>query len=135
MNDKLSKTMRWIEHKGVRIIETDYRNLSGEDLAEAINSDVTQFDQMAQETGLQDQLQLLLLDGADFFTGGAMMSVKRAGKTLIPYLGAVAAVGSDRAATYALKLYGFLSRTNTEVFAEAFEAKEWLIKHTNGQKS
>ena len=135
MDVKLSKTMQWIEHKGIRIIETDYRNLSGDDLAEAINSDVTQFDQMAQEAGLQDQLQLLVLDGANFFTGEAMMSVKRAGKTLIPYLEAVAAVGSDRAATYALKLYGFLSRTNTQTFADANSAKEWLIKHTNGGKS
>ena len=130
-SEKLTETMQWIEHKGVRILECDLRNHSGKELAEAIGNDATQFLQIARDDGLQDQLQLIIMEGTDLFSGSAMTEVKRSGKIIIPYFTAVAAVVSNKAATYALKLYGFLSNTNTEVFNDVHSAKEWPAQQVN----
>ena len=78
---------------------------------------------------------MILMEGTDLFSGGAMIEVKRSGKMMIPYFTAVAAVVSNKAATHALKLYGFLSSTNSELFNDVHSAKEWLAQQANCEKS
>ncbi len=83
---------------------------------------------MAQREGLKDQLQLVILEGVSHFEGEALTAVKNAGKRLIPYFAAVAAVGSEsKRTTFALKLYGFLSHTGTKTFDDEASAMEWLV--------
>jgi len=126
MNENVTGSLAWIEHRGVRIIYGDYRGLQGDRLAQEINQNTIAVLALAKRGARNDIL--LLTDIRDcFFNEEAANAVTAAGKALAPYIKAVAAVGVVGLQTFLGRSFTSHSAARRKRFDSVDEAKEWLV--------
>jgi hypothetical protein len=127
MNQRLSKTMEAIEHRGARITYVNYEGLSDEELAAEIRNNNRVALDLAKNRGAKRDVLILVNAKNAFFTGKSLEEMKASAAELKPFVVALAAVGVSGFKTFVLELFGSISSVPTKDFDDIEKAKDWLV--------
>ena len=120
---KTEGSLKWLEHKGKRILLHSYVSMNQDDLS---NSIVANCD-AAIETETYD-LRILIDAQGSFVDRTVLSTFKEQGKRLKPHIGKLAVVGIEGVQFYFLHLVNKASGTGGRPFADAEKALDWLKK-------
>ena len=129
MAEQINDVVQRITHGGKDIFVVDLSGRSSKDLAAAVVAGADGLIKGAERTNGNKLLVMVDVHDSQFLQSGVMGSVKNAGKSLRPYVKALATVGAAGFVSYALNLFGLVSGTHTKEFLNEHDAKEWLTQH------
>ena len=119
----MRERVRWIDHRGRRVLLHDYTKLNHHNYAETIKQRV----QEIQAEGFKDLL--LLLDVTDSYVDKDALAVfKQAGREVRPHVHKLAVVGVSGVQKFFLQLINQFSNVGARPFDTEGEALEWLIR-------
>ena len=126
MGEKITETAAWIEHKGKRILFSNYRGLNGEALVSQIRANNDTIAEIAEQ-GERDHLRLL--DVTDCYATREVMAAFKDGAIMLsPYVRASAIVGVTRMEKHLLRIINQLASLSIRPFETIEEAKDWLVE-------
>ena len=127
MFDRINERLRWITHKGNRILFHDFSGLGSDELADQVR----QNEQDAVRIGKNEaQLLLVLTDVTDSVIYPASMeALKQLAENAKPYVKASAVIGVTGARRTLLEVVRRFSRRDITSFDSKDEALDWLVKH------
>ena len=119
----MTAQLKYIEHKGKRILYIDFRNKNGD-------QNVATLDEVANEMRTWKQKGLTLSDFRNSTGSSAYMArIKKLGvEVFIPMTIKNAAIGLTGLQKVLLNAFNSFCKTEARAFDTEEEAKEWLIK-------
>jgi len=112
----------WIEHKGERILYTDYSNATPDEILSTVNESVAV--SFSQEK--KSVLQIVNVSNAAYDLKSWQFLRQRAKETE-PYTKASAVLGVEGPKKHLLTVTKMVSKRNIKAFDNIDDAKEWLI--------
>ena len=121
----MSDRVRFIEHKGRKIIYLDFSNLHGDDLAKVVN----EFKQLVLANKNNNRLVSLTNFSNSHIFGEGLSHIKKVAKEVRPYLYKRAVIGITGAKMVLYKTVNFFAgSTPTKLFKTLDEAKDYLVE-------
>lgn len=121
----MAERVRWIEHKGQKIIYNDFSKIHSNDVITVVND----FEKMIMDNKENNNLLVLSnMNDAHFF-GDAFEEVKRVIKTVRPYIKKRAVIGITGVKAILYKSVNIFAKgTPTKIFNTLEEAKDYLVE-------
>lgn len=121
----MAERVRWIEHKGLKIIYNDFSKIHTDDVVQVAKK----FEQMVMDNKDNNNLLVLSdLTDAHFF-GEAFEEVKRVTKSVRPFIKKRAVIGITGIKKVLYKSVNMFAKgTPTKIFDSFEEAKDYLVE-------
>ncbi|RLD84547.1 MAG: hypothetical protein DRJ10_00850 [Bacteroidetes bacterium] len=121
----MTERVRWIEHKGKRIIYNDFSKIHSDEVVRVVR----QFEQLVMDSKDTDDIIVLSnMTDAHFF-GEAFEEIKRVTKVVRPYIKKRAVVGISGVKSILYKSVNMFARgTPTKMFNTIEKAKDYLVE-------
>ncbi len=125
--------MDFINYKGMQILFSDYRRLSGQEFTDEINGRELE----TIRWGKQRNGNLLILTDITGATpnSNVLAAFRKTVKEISPYVLASAVVGVDGIKKHMLNFINITSPFKSRAFDNEEVAKEWLLRQAGGNKS
>ncbi|MCF6241473.1 MAG: hypothetical protein L3J74_09035 [Bacteroidales bacterium] len=121
----MNNRVKFIEHKGRKIIYLDFSNMHGEDLIKVVH----EFEQIVINSRDNKYLCSLTNFTNSHIYGDGLREIKRVAKRVRPFLYKRAVIGITGAKMVLYKMVNFFAGgTPTKLFASIEEAKDYLAK-------
>lgn len=112
----------WIEHKGEKLLFTDYSNATPDEIISTVEESISI--SLAQEK--KSVLQIVDVTDAKY-DRNSWQILRQGAKATEPYSKASAVLGVDAAKKFFLTVTKMVSKRNIKAFDNMEEAKDWLV--------
>ncbi len=121
----MSDRVKFIEHKGQKIIYLDFSNMHGEDLIHVVH----EFEQLVMSNKDNTRLVSLTNFTNSHIYGDGLREIKQVAKRVRPYLHKRAVIGITGAKMVLYKMVNFFAGGSpTKLFTTIEEAKDYLTE-------
>ena len=117
--------VKWIEHKGKKIIYNDFSKIHSDEVVRVAR----QFEQLVMDNKDKDDLLVLSIMTDAHFFGESFEEIKRVTKAVRPYLNKRAVIGITGVKAILYKSVNMFAKgTPTKMFDTVEEAKDYLVE-------